>query len=378
MSDETALLRAIAAHPDEDTPRLIYADFLDERGRPERAAFVRGQIELARLKEDSPRRREVAFHCRRLLDAHEQEWLDPRDAFSFDWGWSRGFVETFTTTPADLESGNAELFATHPFRRVWLWELGDADGVSLLPKDNHITALDLIGNNLNANQLKKLARMAHLPHLRELGLMFNDLRDPAVRVLLGEPFFQRLQLIRLGANPFTEDGRRELRDHFVERVTFVHQREPDRLYTIRDDRLRVGWGESYTQFYMHAGDERQRVAVFDHAGNLLHTEERTVYQPGGGDAQRREMNRETARDAWLEELGYQTATIKVKRFEFDDGLGLHPFNWWAEAFDGQHQSQRPGLENSVEQWLAWGQYKFGHGGEGGDMWFTRDGEVTDT
>src|SRR5213082_997433 len=30
--DRLALLRAIAAAPDDDTPRLVYADWLDERG----------------------------------------------------------------------------------------------------------------------------------------------------------------------------------------------------------------------------------------------------------------------------------------------------------------------------------------------------------
>ncbi|MBY0456966.1 MAG: TIGR02996 domain-containing protein, partial [Gemmataceae bacterium] len=55
MTDERALLRAICADPDEDTPRLAYADFLDEHGRHDRAAFVRGQVELATLQEDSYR-----------------------------------------------------------------------------------------------------------------------------------------------------------------------------------------------------------------------------------------------------------------------------------------------------------------------------------
>lgn len=34
-TDESALLAAIAAHPDEDTPRLMYADWLDENDQPE-------------------------------------------------------------------------------------------------------------------------------------------------------------------------------------------------------------------------------------------------------------------------------------------------------------------------------------------------------
>jgi len=379
MSDETALLRVIAAHPDEDTPRLAYADWLDEHRDAERASFIRGQIELARLETDSPHRRVVAFQCRQLLDAREDDWLDPRDAFSFDWNWSRGFVETFTTSPADLDTRDKALFRTHPFRRLWLWELnGKADGVELIPAGNELLALDLIGNNLNVNQLKKLVKMTHLPHLRELGLMFNALRDTAVPVLCGEPFFQRLDLIRLGANPLTDRGRDRLRAHFGARVWFAHDREPERLYTIRDDRFRVGWGNDHTQFFMLAGEHRQRVAVFDHAGNVLRTEERDVLHPAGANYRARDANREAARDRWLEELGYRSETIRVKRFQFADGVGLTPFNWWADVFDGWEPAPPGHARDSVARWLEEGQYRIGLSHPGGDVWFDRSGEVTDT
>jgi len=45
--DDEAFLRAIAAAPADDAPRLAYADWLDERGDP-RAAFVRAEVALAR------------------------------------------------------------------------------------------------------------------------------------------------------------------------------------------------------------------------------------------------------------------------------------------------------------------------------------------
>ena len=48
MTDHDALVRAICEYPDDDTPRLIYADFLEESGEAERAAFVRAQIEKER------------------------------------------------------------------------------------------------------------------------------------------------------------------------------------------------------------------------------------------------------------------------------------------------------------------------------------------
>ena len=41
------LLQAVLDSPDNDAPRLIYADWLDERGEPERAEFIRIQCELA-------------------------------------------------------------------------------------------------------------------------------------------------------------------------------------------------------------------------------------------------------------------------------------------------------------------------------------------
>ena len=48
MSDADALLAAVLADPDADLPRLVYADWLEERGEAERAEFIRVQVELAR------------------------------------------------------------------------------------------------------------------------------------------------------------------------------------------------------------------------------------------------------------------------------------------------------------------------------------------
>lgn len=48
---KNALLEAIIANPADDLPRLIYCDWLEERGEAERAEFIRIQCELARLKE---------------------------------------------------------------------------------------------------------------------------------------------------------------------------------------------------------------------------------------------------------------------------------------------------------------------------------------
>lgn len=53
MNDRDSFLRAILAAPDDDVPRLIFADWLDENGEPERAEFIRVQCELAGLREEA-------------------------------------------------------------------------------------------------------------------------------------------------------------------------------------------------------------------------------------------------------------------------------------------------------------------------------------
>lgn len=50
MTEEQALLAAVRAAPDDDLPRLVYADWLDERGRGVRAEFIRLQCRIAELQ----------------------------------------------------------------------------------------------------------------------------------------------------------------------------------------------------------------------------------------------------------------------------------------------------------------------------------------
>ncbi len=87
MDDETALLAAACARPDDDTPRLVLADWLDDHGDAARAAFVRAQVELARTPEWEP----FAVECR----YRRTEWSDAGASFRdtlppFEWtavGW---------------------------------------------------------------------------------------------------------------------------------------------------------------------------------------------------------------------------------------------------------------------------------------------------
>ena len=77
MSAHDPFLSAIAADPEQDGPRLRYADWLEENGDPDRAAFIRLQCAAARLPEDDPETDRFVRRATDLLHRHGIAWLAP-------------------------------------------------------------------------------------------------------------------------------------------------------------------------------------------------------------------------------------------------------------------------------------------------------------
>jgi uncharacterized protein (TIGR02996 family) len=76
-TDEDALLAAITAAPDDDAPRLVYADWLEERGADAKAEYLRAVVKLMHPPEDP----EVVTRCLALapeLDAHWRQRVGGR------------------------------------------------------------------------------------------------------------------------------------------------------------------------------------------------------------------------------------------------------------------------------------------------------------
>src|SRR5262249_40357229 len=72
---------------------LIYADWLDDNGQPERAEFIRVQCLLARMDEDDARRPQLEARERELLDGHQDEWLGSLRPLLSSWTVRRGFLD---------------------------------------------------------------------------------------------------------------------------------------------------------------------------------------------------------------------------------------------------------------------------------------------
>jgi uncharacterized protein (TIGR02996 family) len=98
MPGARPFLDAIRAAPDDDAPRLVYADWLEENGPPERAEFIRIQCELARRESPALRRRETE-----LLAAHHDAFAGPLAASHLRFRFERGFIVGFGHTGVFLE-----------------------------------------------------------------------------------------------------------------------------------------------------------------------------------------------------------------------------------------------------------------------------------
>ena len=121
-----ALLAEIIDRPEEDAPRLVYADWLDDQGEPDRAAFIRASVELARLDLADERRPAREAEALRLLLPRKKGWAGPLRRLVRGWEFSRGLVDKVRLPARDFLSCADELFAAAPIRSLHLTHYGEA------------------------------------------------------------------------------------------------------------------------------------------------------------------------------------------------------------------------------------------------------------
>jgi uncharacterized protein (TIGR02996 family) len=172
--DEThrRFVRAIREEPDDDGPRLVYADWLQERGDPRGEAIVQ-QCELARLPELEPRRLDLEARARAWPGRAEwRKRLESLGADLFLFEPVRGFYPIVRLDPARLISGAADaIFAVEPITGVLL-ERG-------------------------VEALAPLAEWPGLPMLRELRLAGREFDARALSVLLRAPGLKNLARLNI-------------------------------------------------------------------------------------------------------------------------------------------------------------------------------------
>jgi uncharacterized protein (TIGR02996 family) len=237
-SDEAALRAAIIQHPDEDTPRLAYADLLDEIGgdsNQARAEFIRLQIRLEASRPDASRPDyQSEVRAADLLASHGGEWvggISGRDVTCLRF--SRGFVSSVGTSAAKFIRHGGSWCARHPLQRVlfnavrgWHRRLAASPHLDAIRhvsfhggvRDELLSALGeaprptgrgrfpnlevvefYLGDGDLPIGLPGLTALAgwDLPRLRGLGLHGVEVGGPAAAVLTSAPWFSELKSLTL-------------------------------------------------------------------------------------------------------------------------------------------------------------------------------------
>ncbi len=253
-SDERSFLDAICGQPDDDTARLVYADWLAENGEPDRGEFIRVEVELARTPpttEDDERRRRVLLDRRaELLKRHAKAWLAPFTPFAKESSFERGFVQQLNVSANAFLQNAARWFAVTPLTRVRftdcsVWDRGLLIWMSeALFTSAHLSRLVTITieqQGVTSGNLEPLAGHPNLSRLRELNLSWNNLRSEGAELIADMPQLAELESLDLCGNNINDTGARALAEskhlHRLKELRLSRNPIHDRAWSALEERF---------------------------------------------------------------------------------------------------------------------------------------------
>ncbi len=186
-ANETAFLQSIAQDNADNVARLVFADWLEERGDGPRAEFLRVQCELASSKMPDERRQALRVRERELLDAHRQQWCQAFGLPIEDVCFERGLIGKMRLT--DWDGGKL------------------LDSAYAAAAHVTLTELDLSGLELDDTAMNVFAKTAHFPALRKLILSNNRITNAGVTALASATGLPCLDTLYLFQNSISDSGR---------------------------------------------------------------------------------------------------------------------------------------------------------------------------
>jgi uncharacterized protein (TIGR02996 family) len=226
MSDRDALLRAICENPDDDAPRLIYADWLDEHDDPRQAEFIRVQIEVAR--------RGIRNYEGHPLAVRQMElWKELRKWRFVLGNWlqlslsdfRRGFSVRHQCTPAEFVRDAANFWRHGPITHLVLY-LGSSRGADLeLARRaskcsilKQFLTVDLMGDYVSDEWVQEFISSPAADKWHFLNLQrCPTLTDLVCRILANSVLPRSGCYVSIAAPEISGEGRRLIQDAFGHR-----------------------------------------------------------------------------------------------------------------------------------------------------------------
>jgi uncharacterized protein (TIGR02996 family) len=197
----------IVANIDEDTPRLVYADWLAENGQDERAEFIRVQIERARRPAWDAAQVRLRLREQELLKLHGEEWLAELPSIEgAKWeGFRRGIVAevSFASFKAMRQSAHA-CRAVAPVEAITVrWPRRREAALDSAPIAE-LRELSLTGTPGSQTEVARLADSPQLATLRSLTA--RGLWVEGLGVLVASPHLTTLKALRLPSSNLGSAG----------------------------------------------------------------------------------------------------------------------------------------------------------------------------
>jgi uncharacterized protein (TIGR02996 family) len=201
-------LRDIIEHPDDDTPRLVYADWLDDHGQPARAALIRIQCELAKLPDSDPRRHSLEAQEEKLLDKYREKRSGDIPDFVERCEFRRGFVG-FIMAPAAKFLKDPQGWDRLPLvREAWFHGVTPrlAPAMMASPFLAQLTSLDLSGIGYGDARAEAVAASPQVRGLTALCLVRTHMTDAGMKALASSRHLGGLRALDVGVNRIGDEG----------------------------------------------------------------------------------------------------------------------------------------------------------------------------
>ena len=213
MSTGETLLGEILQHPEDDAPRLVYADWLQQHGDAEHGELIGAQCAFEHAR--GAQRTSLAARIRELVKRNRARWTAPlrRAKLGTSWKFRRGFLDSGTVSATRFVKIAAELFALAPTLRSFRFPEASNELVDLVesPYFARVVEADLhtmcsCGSCRIDQELPELFTSPHATSLRVLRLADCRITDDNAKRLAASEVLTQLTLLDLATNRITGTG----------------------------------------------------------------------------------------------------------------------------------------------------------------------------
>lgn len=201
----------IVAHPDDDAPRLILADWLDDQAdeaTAARAEFIRAQVELANDALPPARRRELTDRQNALLKLYRRAWLGSLAEVVTEVVWQRGFPQRLKLGVRQFMDNADELFRQAPILHLQLLRVSQTklsiEEVAASPHFGRLRGLSLAASSIGDDKVAALVGQANLENLESLELPGAGIGRKTMRAI-AKARLPRLRVLNLNNNNLADN-----------------------------------------------------------------------------------------------------------------------------------------------------------------------------